>query len=327
MKRPRVFVTRPLPGKALERLHAFADVTMREKEDIVSKEELLDNVKGKEALLCILTDPVDGEVIAAANQLKVISNYGAGYEKIDVEAATRKGILVTNTPGALTETTADTTMGLLIAAARRIVEGDRYTRECRYEGWGPSFFLGHDVYGKTLGVIGMGKIGTAVAKRAIRGFEMKVLYNDRGGIEPEAEKLGARSASLEELLKESDFVSLHVPLNAQTKNLINEETLKLMKPSAILVNTSRGNVVDQHALAMALKEKRIAAAALDVYEDEPRCPVELIPLPNVVLAPHIASASEETRMRMADMAVQAIVDFFSGKTPENPVNPTVLKKK
>lgn len=326
MMRPKVFVTRPIPGNALERLRKFADVEFRATDDVISKEELLKGVRGKDALLSILTDPVDQEVIAAGDKLRLISNYGAGFDKVDVEAATKRGILLTNTPDALTETTADTTMGLMLAIARRIVEGDRYTRECRYDGWGPSFFLGADVHGKTLGIVGMGKIGLAVAKRALHGFNMKVLYNDRGGVVPEAEAEGAKAASLEELLKASDYVSLHVPLNAQTENLINQKTLALMKPTAFLVNTSRGNVVDQKALAQALKDKKLAGAALDVYEGEPKPPVELIPFPNAVLAPHIASASLETRAHMSDMAVDAIIDFFSGKTPKSPVNRQVLKK-
>ncbi len=324
--KPNVYVTRPIPGPALKKLQAFANVELRDKEDIISKEELLSKIKGKDAILSILTDPMDAQVIAAGDKLKLISNYGAGFDKVDVPAATSKGILVTNTPGALTETTADTTFALMLAAARRLVEGDKLTRECKYEGWGPSFFLGWDVHGKTLGILGMGKIGYAVAKRAIHGFGMKVIYNDRGGKVPEAEALGARAASLDELFKTSDFISLHVPLTAETKYLVNAESIAKMKPNAILVNTARGNVIDQKALAKALKENKIAAAALDVYEDEPRAPIELIPLSNVILAPHVGSASIDTRSRMSDMAVEAIVDFFSGKKPANCVNPQVLAK-
>lgn len=309
-------------------MKARFDVEVREEESVIEKEELLRRVKGKHGLLCILTDAVDAEVMdAAGRQLKIISNYGAGYDKIDVAAATERGILVTNTPGALTETTADLTVGLLIAAARRIVEGDKYVRECRYEGWGPSFFLGQEVWGKTLGIVGMGRIGKAVAKRMSKGFGMKILYNDKLGASAEVdEELGARHVGLGELLRQADFVSVHTPLNEETTRMIGEEEFGLMKPSAVLVNTSRGNVVDQRALAKALKEKRIFAAALDVYEDEPRCPVELIPLQNVIIIPHIGSASEETRARMSEMAADALVDFFEGKIPENAVNKEVMRR-
>ncbi|MBU1196926.1 D-glycerate dehydrogenase [Candidatus Micrarchaeota archaeon] len=324
--RPSVFVTRPVPGSALDRLRKEADVEVREEDTIISKNELLEGVKGKDALLCILTDPVDQDVIVAGNQLKIISNFGAGFDKIDVAAATRRGIPVTNTPGALTETTADMTMGLIIAAARRIVEGDKYTRECKYDGWGPSFFLGNEVHGKTLGVIGMGKIGTALSRRAIHGFHMNVLYDDYGGEREKAKEWGARCVSMETLLKESDFISLHVPLTPKTNKLIDERALKHMKPTAVLVNTSRGDVIDQHALARALKNKEIGAAALDVYEDEPRCPVELIPLSNVILIPHTGSATKEARSAMSDMAVDALIDFFNGRTLQNLVNPDALKK-
>ncbi|MFH1106465.1 MAG: D-glycerate dehydrogenase [Candidatus Micrarchaeota archaeon] len=327
--KPKIFVTRGIPGRAIDKLKRRFDVDVRGEESVIEKEELLRRVKGKDGLLCILTDPVDGEVMdAAGKQLKIISNYGAGYDKIDVPAATQRGILVTNTPGALTETTADLTVGLLIAAARRIVEGDKYMRQCQYEGWGPSFFLGQEVSGTTLGIIGMGRIGRAVSRRMNKGFGMRIIYNDKTGASAEAdEEFGAKHVPLDELLKESDFISIHTPLNSETSRMIGDREFALMKPAAVLVNTSRGNVIDQGALAKALKQKRIWAAALDVYEDEPRCPVELIPVQNVIIIPHIGSASEETRARMSQMAVDALADFFDGKAPKNSVNGEVLGRK
>ena len=230
--KPKIFVTRSIPGRALEGLRGRFDAEVREEESVIEKDELIRRIKGKDALLCILTDAVDAEVMDAAGpQLKIISNYGAGYDKVDVAAATARGILVTNTPGALTETTADLAVGLLIAAARRIVEGDKYMRECRYEGWGPSFFLGQEVCGKTLGIIGMGRIGKAVARRMNKGFAMKIIYNDKLGASAEADReFGARHASLVELLKQSDFVSIHTPLNTETKRMLGERELSLMKP-------------------------------------------------------------------------------------------------
>ncbi|MFH1200088.1 MAG: D-glycerate dehydrogenase [Candidatus Micrarchaeota archaeon] len=326
--KPKIFVTRSIPGKAIEELKRNFEVEVRTQESVIEKDELSRRVKGADALLCILTDPVDAGVMdAAGRQLKIISNYGAGYDKIDVNAASERGILVTNTPGALTDTTADLTCGLLIAAARRIVEGDKYMRECRYEGWGPSFFLGQEVFGKTLGIVGMGRIGKAVAKRMHNGFGMKIIYNDKLGPDADADaEFAAVHVQMERLLRESDFISIHTPLNDETSRMVGDKEFALMKPTAVLVNTSRGNVIDQAALARALREKRIWAAALDVYEDEPRCPVELIPLANAIVIPHIGSASEETRAKMSQMAVDALVDFFGGRVPKNSVNAAALKK-
>ncbi|HLC47568.1 MAG TPA: D-glycerate dehydrogenase [Candidatus Norongarragalinales archaeon] len=326
MTRPKVFVTRPLPGNALIELRKHCDVDLRETESIISRDELIAGVKGKDALLCILTDPVDSEVMDANKNLRIISNYGVGFDKIDIEAATKRGILVTNTPGALTETTADLALGMMIAASRRIVEGDKFTRECRFEGWGPSMMLGVDLYGKTLGIVGLGRIGKAVAQRAAKGFGMKIIYNDPKVQADFDKEYGAKWADLDELVRQSDFISIHVPLTPKTRRMFGEKQFHMMKKTAVLVNTSRGAVVDQVALSKALKSHRIFAAALDVYEDEPRCPVELIPLQNVIMLPHIGSASLETRTKMADLAVHAIIDYFAGKGPANVVNKDVLKK-
>lgn len=327
MGKPKIFVTRPIPGNALSELKAHFDVELRETESIISKEEIIAGVKGKDGLLCILTDPVDAEVMDANKNLKIISNYGVGYDKVDVEAATKRGIIVTNTPGALTETTADLAVGMMIAAARRIVESDKFTRECKFEGWGPSMMLGIDVYGKTLGIVGLGRIGKAVAQRAAKGFSMKIIYNDPKVQADFDAEYGAKWVELDTLMKESDFISIHVPLTPKTRKMFGEKQFHMMKKTAVLVNTSRGAVVDQTALGKALKTHRIYAAALDVYEDEPRSPVELIPLPNVILLPHIGSASLETRAAMANLAVKSLMDYFKGATPENVVNKDVLNKK
>ncbi|MFH1258045.1 MAG: D-glycerate dehydrogenase [Candidatus Micrarchaeota archaeon] len=326
MNRPKVFVTRPLPGHALEELKRHCDVELQEEDRPATREEITEGVKGKDGLLCILTDQIDIEVMDANKNLRIISNYGVGFDKIDLDAATKRKILVTNTPGALTETTADLAVGVMIAAARRIVEGDKFTRECRYEGWGPSMMLGQDVHNKTLGLVGLGRIGKAVAKRAHFGFGMKILYNDPKSQEDFDKEFNARLVDFETLLKESDFISIHVPLTPQTRKMFGDKQFHMMKRTAVLVNTSRGLVVDQAALGKALKSSRIFAAAIDVYEDEPKSPVELIPLQNVILLPHIGSASLETRTRMADLAVQNLLDYFKGRHLTNVVNKDLLGK-
>ena len=324
MAKPKVYVTRPLPGNALDELKKFCEVEMQEEDRVATREEIKEGIKGKDALLCLLTDKVDAELLDINKNLKIVANYAVGFDNIDIPAATQRKVLITNTPGVLTETVADLAMGLMVAAARRVVEADKFTRECKYDGWGPSMFLGQDVYNKTLGIVGLGRIGKAVAVRAEKGFGMKILYNDpRQDLEFEKE-FNAKFVDIETLLKQSDFISIHVPLLPQTKHMFSEKQFNMMKRSAILVNTSRGAIVDQTALGKALKDKTIYAAALDVYEDEPKCPVELIPLPNVIIVPHIASASIETRAKMADLAVQSILDFFNKKTPQNVVNKELL---
>jgi len=324
LSKPKVFVTRRLPKLALELLGKETDFELNPEDRVLRKGEIIAGVKEKDALLCLLTDKVDAEVMDASGRLKVISNCAAGFDNIDVNAATKKGIVVTNTPGVLTETTADLTWALLMAVARRIVKSDEYVRTGKWDSWAPMLFLGEDVHGKTLGIIGLGRIGSAVARRA-KGFDMKVLYHDVQREERLEKELGIKYVSLDELLRESDFITCHVPLLPSTHHLIGERELKLMKRSAYLINTSRGPVVDELALVKSLEEGQIAGAALDVFENEPRVPRELIKMDNVVLTPHIGSASVETRTKMAMMAVENLLSVLKGKVPPNLVNPEILK--
>jgi lactate dehydrogenase-like 2-hydroxyacid dehydrogenase len=287
----------------------------------LTREELVSGVKGRDGVLCLLTDRIDAEVLSAAGpRCKVFANYAVGHNNIDLREAEKLGIMVTNTPGVLTDATADMAWALLFAAARRTAESDRYMRTGAWRGWGPMQFLGQTITGRTLGVIGPGRIGSNFALKSA-GFRMKVLYTGNKANPGLEEKLGARRAGLEELLRLSDFVSVHVPLRPETRHLIGENEFKLMKPSAVLVNTSRGPVVDEAALVNALRSGTIAAAGLDVYEDEPLCAKGLLRLDNVVACPHTASATVETRERMAVMAATNLVDALEGKRPENIVNP------
>jgi glyoxylate reductase len=322
-----VYVTRRIPEPGLEILRQScgrADTLINPEDRVLSHEELLEAVRGRDGVLCLLTDTIDDEVLAAAGpQCKVFANYAVGFNNVDVEAATRRGILITNTPGVLTETTADLAWALLMSVARRIVEGDRFFRTGKWEGWGPMQFLGHDVHGATLGIIGAGRIGTAVGRRAA-GFDMKVLYTSSKENE-ELNRIGGRRVDFETALRESDFVSLHVALNDQTRHLISGRELGMMKPSAYLINTTRGPVVDEQALVKALRDKRIAGAGLDVYEEEPRPAPGLIDLDNVVCIPHLGSATEATRAKMASMAAQNLVAALQGERPPNLVNPEALR--
>lgn len=288
------------------------------------RETILRGVEGKEALVCLLTDRIDREIMEAG-PLRIIANYAAGYNNIDLKSATELGIVVTNTPGVLSETTADLTWALMLAAARRVVEGDRFMREGRFRGWAPTLLLGVDVHGKTLGVVGAGSIGSAVMRRA-KGFGMRILYHSRSRKPHLEDELGAQWVSLETLLKESDFISLHVPLTEETHHLIGRREFEMMKEGAVLVNAARGPVVDEEALVEALKEGKLFSAALDVYEREPEVHPELLKMENVVLAPHIGSASFATRARMASMVADVLEDFFSGRVPKNVVNREVLDR-
>ncbi|MEM2943697.1 MAG: D-glycerate dehydrogenase [Methanomassiliicoccales archaeon] len=325
MSQFEVLITRRIPEAGLQLLHGEVFIDIFEGEAPITRSELLARVRGKHGLLCLLSDVIDREVMEAAGpQLKVISNYAVGYNNIDVEEATRRGILVTNTPGVLTEATADLTWALIMACARRIPESDKFVREGRFVGWDPMLLLGQEVYGRTIGIIGLGDIGTAVARRA-KGFNMKILYHNRKrNVEGEKE-VGAEYRSLEDLLRESDFVTLHVPLTKETYHLIGERELNLMKKSAILVNVARGEVVDEKALIAALNERKIAYAGLDVFENEPHVNPELFKLENVVLTPHTGSATYESRNRMAIMAARNLLDGLKGKRPHNLVNPAVWK--
>lgn len=313
----KVLVTREIPEAGLRLLENF-DVTVLSEEP-PERDELLEAVRGASGILSILTETIDDEVMDAAGEdLKVISNLAVGHDNIDIEAANERGIVVTNTPGVLDETTADTAFMLLLAAARRLGEAERFLRAGEWDAWGPKQFVGPDVWGKTLGIIGFGRIGQAVARRA-KGFGMDILYTARSSKEEAEKELEARMMELEELLQESDFVSIHTPLTEETQHLIGEKELGAMKSSAILVNTSRGPVVDEIALAEALENGSIFAAGLDVYEEEPNVHPKLLELENVVLAPHIGSASIETRDKMAEVAAENLRAVLDGEEPSNPV--------
>jgi glyoxylate reductase len=321
----RVFITQPIPEPGPSLVGAVADRVVANTVDrVLSAAELREKVAGCDAVLCLLTDPVDASVLEAAKGCRVFSNMAVGYNNIDVAAATRLGILVTNTPGVLTEATADLTWALLLAVARRVVEGDEEMRSGRFPGWGPTYMLGGDVTGRTLGLIGPGRIAAAVAERA-RGFHMNLLYHGRRA-SPVLEELGARQAPLDRLLAESDFVSLHVPLNDETRHLINARTLDRMKPTAYLINTARGPVVDEQALVDALRAGRIAGAGLDVYEDEPRMTPGLADCRTAVLLPHLGSATHATRAAMSRIAAENLVAVLQGRRPAHLVNPEVRRE-
>jgi len=316
-----VFVTREIPeaGVAVLREHC-AVVEVNPEDRVLTHEELVAGVRGRDGVLCLLTDGVDDAVLCAAGPpCRVFANYAVGFDNVDVAAATGCGIWVANTPGVLTETTADLAWALMMSVARRIVESDRYFRTGQWTGWGPMQFLGQDLYGARLGIVGAGRIGTAVARRGV-GFNMTLLYTD---VQPngELDGLGARCVDLQTLLRESDFVSLHVALSDQTHHLIGRDELALMRPTACLINTSRGLIVDEAALIRALQARRIAGAGLDVYENEPMPSPGLTELENVVCTPHLGSATEATRSKMAVMAAENLVAGLEGRTPPNCVNP------
>lgn len=314
----RVFVTRNLPGDALDRLREHADVDLWPGDLPPPYDILREHVRDADGLICLLTDRIDAALLEAAPRLRVISNVAVGYDNIDLAAAAAGGISVGNTPGILTDTTADLAFTLLLAAARRVVEADRFVRDGRWQTWDPSLLLGRDVHDATLGIVGFGKIGQAVARRA-QGFSMRVLYTARGD-RLDASRHPGDPAALDDLLRRSDFVSLHVPLTPQTHHMIGAPELRAMKPTAILVNTARGAVVDQPALVRALNEGWIAGAGLDVMEEEPLPPSDaLLSAPNVVLLPHIGSASHATRARMASMAVDNCLAGLRGDPLPNQV--------
>ena len=313
-----VLVTREIPEAGLRLLEGF-DVTVLS-ERPPERSELLEAARGAAGILPTVTEKIDAEVMnAAGDGLKVIANMAVGYDNIDVEVAAERGIVVTNTPEVLNETTADTAFMLLLAAARRLGEAERLLRSGGWEAWGPKQLTGPDVWGKTLGVVGFGRIGRALARRA-KGFDMDLVYHDRYRYEEAEGELGARHLELEDLLRTSDFVSIHTPLTPESKHLIGAEELDSMKPEAVLVNTSRGPVVDEAALADALAERRIFAAGLDVYENEPDVNPKLLGLENAVLAPHIGSASIETRDKMAALAAENLAAVLRGEDPKTPVD-------
>jgi glyoxylate reductase len=326
MQKPKIYVTRELPDRGLNMIRKYFEAEVWPEYAPPPKKVIIEKARNVDAFASLLSDKIDKEVFDAAPKLKIVSQLAVGFDNIDIQEATKKGIYVTNTPEVLTDTTADFAWTLLMAVARRVVEADKYVRTGQWKvGWHPNMMSGRDVYGATIGIIGAGRIGYAVAKRA-KGFDMRILFYDVVP-RPEIEKdVGAKKVDLDILLKESDFVSIHVPLMKETHHLINAERLALMKKTAYLINNSRGPVVDERALCEALKAGRIAGAGLDVFEQEPTLMDNpLLKLDNVVVAPHISSASLETRSRMSEMVAENLVAFFEGKKPPNLVNPDVIK--
>lgn len=321
---PTIFVTRPIPEAGIIAMKRYGHVVVRRTDSIISRAELLREVRSADILVPILTDKIDDALLAQAPRLKLIANYGAGYNNIDVAAATRRGILVTNTPDVLTDTTAELTVALMLAVARRLVETDGIMRHCKYPGWGPLLYLGQGISGKTLGVIGMGRIGSRVAEIAHHGFGMHILYYTKHKERDVEKSLGAQKVTLPTLLRRSDVVTLHVPLLPQTYHLIGRKELHHMKSSALLINTSRGPVVDETALVAALRRQRIAGAGLDVYENEPAMAEGLAQIPSAVLLPHIGSATIETRTAMANVAANNVIAFIHKRHLPNLVNPPVV---
>lgn len=317
-----IFVTRQIPRPGLDLLEeAGHTLTISDKEGVLTKEELIAALKEKEyaAVLCLLTDTIDGEVFDAVPSAKIFANYAVGYNNIDLEAAKERGVVITNTPGVLTETVAEYTVALILSVMHRIPEADWFTREGKYDGWAPELLLGNNVRGKTLGILGAGRIGYEVAMSLHHAFNVSVIYNDIARNEELESAVGAEFKEIDEVFKEADVVSVHVPLLESTRHLVSRERLALMKETAYLVNTSRGPVVDEAALVEVLKEKKIRGAGLDVFENEPALAPGLVELKNVVLTPHIASATEDTRGKMSELAGQSIIDMLAGKTPEHVV--------
>jgi len=313
--KPIVTVTNIFPQVALDKLSSECDLKINRTS--LTKEELKQKVSGSDAVISYLTDRIDQDIIDRGTKLKIIANYGAGFNNIDVTYASERGIWVTNTPNVLHETTADLTWAMILGAARRIVSADRYTREGKFQGWGAKLFLGGDVHEKTLGIIGLGEIGRSVARRAI-GFNMRTLYHQRNRLPKEEEKkLNAEHVTFEQILRESDFLTLHVPLTEETEYMIGNDEIALMKKTAYLIHTARGKVIDDYALVAALREDRLAGAALDVYEDEPELTEGMRELDNLMILPHIGSASFETRDKMALLVADNILDALEGKTPRS----------
>jgi glyoxylate reductase len=325
MPPPLTYVTRQIPEPALALLRACGDVRVWEPDEVIPRDLFLEHAAAADALLCMVTERVDEEFLARAARLRIAANMAVGYDNVDVPALTRRGVVVTNTPGVLTETTADLTFALILGIARRISEGERVVRSGRWRAWSPFAFLGHDVHHTTLGILGLGRIGTEVAKRA-RGFDMRVLYTNRARNWAAEEQLGCSPVDLATLLRESDFLSVHVPLTTETRGMLALPQFRLMKRTAFLINVARGPVVDQHALFLALRDGVIAGAALDVTDPEPISPQDpLLTLDNCLIVPHIGSASVATRTRMATLAAENIAAFLSGRRPPTPVNPEVLQ--
>ncbi len=322
MEKKKIYIARQIDSKGIEKLkgNGSFEIETNPKDEVLSKEELIKKAKGAEALVTLLTDKIDAEVMdGIGGDLKIIANYAVGYDNIDVQAARERGICVTNTPEAMTQAVAEHAIGLILVCARRIVEGDKFVRAKKYKGWEPELLLGPEIVGKTLGIIGIGRIGSKLAYIAYHGFGMKIIYNDINHNEEIERNLQAEYASLHELLEKSDFVSLHVPLCKETRHLIGREQLAAMKKSAILINTSRGTVIDEKVLVEALRDKEIFAAGLDVFENETVPDEKLIELENVVLTPHIASATHEARREMAICVAENIIEVLNGREAKTPV--------
>ncbi len=316
---PKVFVTYKIPEVGLKLLCERYEVEVNLEDRFLSSEEITRRANDADALVTLLADRIDRHVIETLQRVKIIANYAVGFDNIDIEAAKEKGIVVTNTPGVLTDATADLAIALLLAVTRRIVEADEFVREGKFTSWKPELFLGPSLQGKQLGIVGLGRIGTAVAIRA-KAFGMRVVYYKKRRLSEEEEnRLGVSYMDLDELLSSSDFISLHVPFTSETHHLIDEKRINMMKPTAVLINTARGAVVDEKALIEALIDRRIWGAGLDVYEFEPRVPEKLKALDNVVLLPHIGSATVETREKMAIMVAENVIAVLEGKEPPNRV--------
>lgn len=325
MAKASIYVTRGIPEKTIEDLKQHYDVEVNPEDRALTRQELLQGVKGRDGVISLLTDKIDGEVLdAAGSRCKIFANYAVGYDNFDLDAATQRGVVLTNTPGVLDESTSTHAWALLLATARRVPEAERFVRAGKWQGWGPMVFIGQDVDHKTLGIAGLGRIGSRVARKAA-GFDMKVIYNDVRP-NPELERqTGATFVDKATLLRESDFLSLHLPLLPETRHYIGAAELAQMKPTAVLINAARGALVDEPALVAALRDKVIWAAGLDVFENEPSLAAGLAALDNVVVVPHIASATIETRLAMGRIAVENIRNVLSGKKPVTCVNPAVLR--
>lgn len=319
----QIYITRHIPESGIKLLRdAGHSVDVSTKDGVLTKSELIEALRAKQydAVVCLLTDAIDKEVFNAVPSAKIFANYAVGFNNISLQDAREAGVTVTNTPGVLNDTVAEFAISLMLAVAKRIPESDVYTRAGKYEGWAPELFLGTDMKGKTLGILGAGRIGYEVARRASRGFDMKIIYNDINRVSQLENDLGAEfRETTEDILKEADVVSIHVPLLPTTTHLINAERLALMKPTAYLINTSRGPVIDEQALVDALRNGIIRGAGLDVFENEPALAPGLTELPNVVITPHIASASDETRSKMSEIAAENVLAFLRGEVPPNAV--------
>jgi glyoxylate reductase len=321
-----IFVTRKIPESGINILKKKYKLVVNPYNRALTKNEIIKGLKDKDGLLCLLSDNIDEEVINSNSKLKMISNYAVGYDNIDIKTATKKGIPVSNTPGVLTDTTAEMAWALLFATARRIIESDKFTRDGKFKGWEPMLKLGLDISKKTLGIIGAGRIGTAFAMKSI-GFDMNVIYCDNKENEVLNKKLNAKKVTFKKLLEESDYISLHVPLTSDTIHLIGEKELKMMKKTTVLINTSRGPIIHEKSLVKALNNNWIFGAGLDVYENEPDISPDLKKLNNVILTPHSASATYETRSKMAVIAAENMIAGLSGKIPKNCINIELFKNK